>query len=141
MCFKNSAILKMSLKVGNIDVSHTDITPPEAPESFYNGFKPSTQTLPKGHKRFERSRQFSVDTIYDRDIEISMRDGVILRADVFRPADSKEKVPAILAWSPYGKSGTGNDNRCLVCMLKMSSQTRYRVGPSRDDTGAYWHPF
>jgi uncharacterized protein len=130
----------MSLKVGNIDVSHTDITRPEAADSFYNGFKPSTQTLTRGHKRLERSRQFSVDTIYDRDIEIPMRDGVILRADVFRPADS-EKVPAILAWSPYGKSGTGNDNRCLVCMLKMSSHTRDRIGPARDDTGAYWHSF
>lgn len=32
-----------------------------------------------------------------------MRDGVILHADIFRPADSTAKVPIILAWSNYGK--------------------------------------
>lgn len=100
----------MSRKVGNIDVLHTDITRPEAPDSFYDGFNPSTKMLSKGHKRHERSREFSVDTIYEQDIEIRMRDETILRADVFRPADSTEKVPAILAWSPYGKSGTGKNN-------------------------------
>ena len=36
-----------------------------------------------------------------------MRDGVNLYADVFRPADESYKVPAIIPWSPYGKSGTG----------------------------------
>jgi hypothetical protein len=137
----NFTILKMSLKIGNIDVSHTNITRPEAPDSFYDGFGPATKTLPRGHKRLERSRQFSVQTIYDRDIEILMRDGVVLRADVFRPADGKERVPAILAWSPYGKSGTGSDNRCPAQMLEMSSYINYRIGSAGDDTGAYWHSF
>jgi predicted acyl esterase len=100
----------MPLKIGNIDVLQVAITTPEAPESFYNGFKPSIQTLSKGHKRLERSRPFSVETIYERDVKIPMRDGVLLRADVFRPANEKEKVPAILPWSPYGKSGTGNNS-------------------------------
>jgi hypothetical protein len=37
-----------------------------------------------------------------------MRDGVRLYADIFRPASSdQEGVPAILPWSPYGKSGAG----------------------------------
>ena len=113
MALSNFPTTKMSLKIGNMDVLHVPITAPEAPDSFYNGFNPSMQTLPKGHKRFERSRPFSVETIYERDVEIPMRDGVVLRADVFRPADEKGKVPAILPWSPYGKSGTGNDSR--VC--------------------------
>ncbi|CAG9982197.1 unnamed protein product [Clonostachys byssicola] len=35
-----------------------------------------------------------------------MRDGVTLRADVFRPV-TNEKVPAIIMYGPYGKSGSG----------------------------------
>jgi len=38
----------------------------------------------------------------DRDIPLTMRDGVVLRADVYRPDDS-EKHPAILVRTPYGK--------------------------------------
>jgi uncharacterized protein len=97
----------MSLKVGSIDILFGLISPPEAEHSFYNGFKPSVQILPKGHKRFDRSRAFAVDTVYERDVEIPMRDGALLRADIFRPADAKEAVPALIPWSPYGKTGTG----------------------------------
>ncbi|HEX9897466.1 MAG TPA: CocE/NonD family hydrolase [Dehalococcoidales bacterium] len=38
----------------------------------------------------------------DRDVPMKMRDGVILRADIFRP-DDNEKHPAILVRTPYNK--------------------------------------
>jgi putative CocE/NonD family hydrolase len=38
----------------------------------------------------------------DQDIPITMRDGVVLRADVYRPDDS-EKHPAIVVRTPYSK--------------------------------------
>ncbi len=100
----------MPFTVGSIEVLQTKISPPEAPDSYYGGFSPSKQTLPKGHKRLPRSRAFTVPTIYERDVEIPLRDGVKLRADFFRPAEADEKgerVPALLIWSPYGKTGTG----------------------------------
>jgi predicted acyl esterase len=35
-----------------------------------------------------------------------MRDGIRIRTDIFRPSDSEViKVPALVAWSAYGKSG------------------------------------
>ena len=37
-----------------------------------------------------------------RDVEIPMRDGTILRANVYLPADGG-RVPAILCAHPYGK--------------------------------------
>lgn len=40
--------------------------------------------------------------IVQRDVETRMRDGVILRADVYRP-DATEPLPALLARTPYGK--------------------------------------
>ena len=97
----------MARKVGDIEILHTKSTPIDTPRGQYNGFKPSTTTLPKGWKKNENCRAFQVDTIWERDIKIPMRDGVILYADVFRPADESQKVPAIIPWSPYGKSGTG----------------------------------
>jgi predicted acyl esterase len=35
-----------------------------------------------------------------------MRDGVKLYSDIFHPT-GPVKVPAIVMWSPYGKSGNG----------------------------------
>ena len=40
--------------------------------------------------------------IIERDVPIKMDDGVVLRADVYRP-DTKAKVPVVMAGGPYGK--------------------------------------
>ncbi|MGE5224897.1 MAG: CocE/NonD family hydrolase [Omnitrophica WOR_2 bacterium] len=40
--------------------------------------------------------------IVERDVATPMRDGVILRADVYRP-DSPERLPVLLSRTPYGK--------------------------------------
>ncbi|UCD38828.1 MAG: CocE/NonD family hydrolase, partial [Fidelibacterota bacterium] len=45
----------------------------------------------------------------DRDVPMAMRDGVILRADVYRPDDA-EKHPAIVTRTPYGKLLSGNSD-------------------------------
>ena len=40
----------------------------------------------------------------DRDVEAPMRDGVVLRADVYRP-DGDGPWPVLLERTPYGKQG------------------------------------
>ncbi|MBW2622572.1 MAG: CocE/NonD family hydrolase [Deltaproteobacteria bacterium] len=45
----------------------------------------------------------------DRDVPLEMRDGVILRADVFRPDDGR-KYPAIVVRTPYDKLTGGNSD-------------------------------
>ena len=40
--------------------------------------------------------------IIDRDVEIPMSDGLLLKADIYRPKTT-QKVPIILAGGPYGK--------------------------------------
>jgi uncharacterized protein len=45
----------------------------------------------------------TANVVVDRDVAVPMRDGVVLRADVFRPA-SKEPVPAIVNRTPYGRA-------------------------------------
>jgi len=42
----------------------------------------------------------------DRNVPMKMRDGVILRADIFRP-DDREKHPAIVVRTPYNKLMSG----------------------------------
>lgn len=93
--------------VGGIEVVQKEITNIGDRHANYNGLNPSSTTLPKGYRKDPSFRAFEAATIWDRDIEVPLRDGVILRADVFRPAAVSENVPALLVWSPYGKSGTG----------------------------------
>jgi putative CocE/NonD family hydrolase len=45
----------------------------------------------------------------DRDIPFTTRDGITLRADVFRP-DNQAKHPAILIRTPYGKEPSANSD-------------------------------
>lgn len=71
-------------------------------------FGPSTKILPKGWSKEPGRRVLSQDLIFDRDVAITLRDGVTVYADVFRPPSSKdEPVPAVMGWSPYGKQGNG----------------------------------
>lgn len=90
-------------------VHFCELLPPDAhPElTHYEGFKPSSTILPKGHVKAKGWRPLPCDMHYERDVTVPMRDGAKLYTDVFRPV-TDEKVPAILPYSPYGKSGTGD---------------------------------
>jgi predicted acyl esterase len=52
-------------------------------------------------RRHEISRRGQL--LIERDLEIPTRFGFNLYADLFRPADAPGPVPALLAWTPYGK--------------------------------------
>ena len=57
--------------------------------------------------QYDRPPQFD-GFIEERDIKVRMRDGVHLSIDVYRP-DSKEKLPALLAFAIYNKDLQGPD--------------------------------
>ena len=42
--------------------------------------------------------------VFERDVAVSMRDGVKLRADIYRP-DGPGKFPVLLQRTPYNKNG------------------------------------
>lgn len=87
---------------------------PDHPYYNYKGFNPGSTVISKGHIRFPGHRAFPTDVIFDRDVVIPVRDGVKLYADIFRPATPlAAKVPAIIPWSPYGKTGTGMFYHCM----------------------------
>jgi predicted acyl esterase len=66
--------------------------------------------LPAGWSKESRRRKASEDILFDQNVSIPLRDGVQLDADVFRSPKTQEgnvKVPTVLMYGPYGKSGTG----------------------------------
>ena len=97
-------------KFGSVEVIHQPTTRPSHAEPL----PPSRTLLEPGHRRAENSRAIEVATILERDQILTMRDGVRLRADIYRPATG-EAVPAIVMWGPYGKSGSG---RCKQKLLR-----------------------
>ena len=104
----------------------------EHPKYYYYGCEPGKTVLRQGHTRFEGRRlPFPTDTIFDRDVSIPLRDGINLYADVFRPVDTDAdgKVPAILPYSPYGKTGTG--------VMQYENMAPFSVGLRKDQTSGY----
>lgn len=93
------------VKVGETEILFRPLKDP-ASNPRYDGDEHFVKVLPVGFKRTPENRAFAVQTIYEKDIEIPLRDGTILKGDIFRP-DGPAAVPALLPWSPYGKSGRG----------------------------------
>ena len=67
--------------------------------------------------------------IVERDVEAEMRDGVVLRADVYRP-DTSEPLPVLLQRTPYGKGWS------QVSFALMAAERGYAV--AIQDTRGRW---
>lgn len=100
------------LIVNNIEVIQTPTNPPAWPVPK----EPSRVELSAGSQKTQEHRPLPCDVILERDQPLTLRDGIRIRVDIFRPK-TDEKVPAILMWSPYGKTDTGTaqyDADCVV---------------------------
>lgn len=86
-------------------VAYKRISKPELGENNYQGFKPGEVEIVKKGSRPYEGRALESDIRIDHDVEIKVRDGCRLYADIYRPADAKddEKLPAVVSWSCYGK--------------------------------------
>ena len=59
-----------------------------APEAKkYPGFNPRSVETPEG-------------LLIEYDVAVTMRDGVKMYVDIYRPAKSPEKIPIVIAWTP-----------------------------------------
>lgn len=61
-----------------------------------------TKTLKSGYKATILGAKTTCDIILDKNVAITLRDGVTIYADVYRPV-TDEQVPLIISWCPYGK--------------------------------------
>jgi len=104
------------------DIAFNTLLPPDQHPGFqYGGFHPDRVTvLPKGHVKESGYQAFRVDVTMEEDRAILLRDGVSIYTNVYRPTNVA-KVPAILAWSPYGKSGaaTASQNYDIMGPFRM----------------------
>ncbi|MEE4545882.1 CocE/NonD family hydrolase [Streptomyces sp. V4-01] len=76
-------------------------------KSLFSRFEPGTRVLPAGFQTRPEYSPIPVDIVFEKDVAVTLRDGTTIYVDVLRPAGD-EKVPVLVAWSPYGKS-TGTD--------------------------------
>lgn len=65
---------------------------------------PRTLVLEAGSVHHEGARPLDTAILLEQDAAVTLRDGTVLRADVYRPTD-EEPVPAIVVYTPYGKRG------------------------------------
>lgn len=72
------------------------------PDENHPGVKRETILLKAGSVHGERAVPLTSDILFEKDVPVRLRDGVVIFADVFRPAGDGA-VPAIIAYSPYGK--------------------------------------
>jgi len=78
--------------------------PIDVPEARYPGFSPGVTTLAKGTVIQKGALPLPCDILFERDVAVRLRDGTVIYTDIFRPIDAVN-LPAIVAWSPYGKEG------------------------------------
>jgi len=107
-------------------------------QGLFSGFAPGTVTLPKGFRVSEKFLPLPVDVILEKDVAVKMRDGVTIYTDVLRPA-TNERVPVIVAWSPYGKSrGNAPQYDDLFRMLGMDTSVLSGLQKFEGPDPAYW---
>ena len=97
----------MSYVVGSISVLQRKTTSGDSPAANNLGGERGSTILQPGYRRNKIARSFETPTLWESNVEVPLRDGTSLRADIFRPVDDGQRVPVLLVWSPYGKSGTG----------------------------------
>jgi hypothetical protein len=71
-----------------------------------DGYKVGRETkhLKAGTVLIDGGKALPCDVVWEQDIPITLRDGVVIYTDILRPADKDTDLPAIISWSAYGKS-------------------------------------
>ncbi|MGN8921290.1 CocE/NonD family hydrolase [Lachnospiraceae bacterium HCP28S3_F9] len=99
---KNNTMILQDKNGKEMTVAVRGALPVDSPCARYTGFKQETLLLKKGTIRLKGYMPLPCDIILERDVPITLRDGVTIYTDIFRPNDD-EPHPAIMAMSPYGK--------------------------------------
>ena len=111
---------------------------PPARTGLLTAFSPGTRTLEAGFRIAPQFRALPVDIVFEKDVAVTLRDGVTIHVDVFRPA-GLEKVPVIVAWSPYGKGqGTSGSVVGVFGLVGLSNGIVSGLEKFEAPDPAYW---
>ncbi|ROS73911.1 hypothetical protein EDF24_2918 [Curtobacterium sp. PhB130] len=122
----------------------TPSTPlPAARTGVLTPFEPGTRTLQAGFRIAPQFAPLPVDTVFDKDVAMQLRDGTTIHVDVFRPATTTgtapTPVPVILAWSPYGKAqGTSPSVMGVFGLVGLPNSTVSGLEKFEGADPAYW---
>ena len=120
---------KMYVPSGPLPAPRTGILTP---------FEPGTTTLKAGYQVAPPFRSLPVDIILERDVAITLRDGVTVHADIFRPV-GVENVPVIVAYSPYGKGqGTSPSVMGIFGLVGLSNEVVSGLEKFEGPDPAFW---
>lgn len=101
-------------------------------------FNPGTRTLSAGYQVAPQFRALPVDIVFEKDVPVVLRDGVTIHVDVFRPSGA-EKVPVIVAWSPYGKGqGTSASVMGVFGLVGLDNDVVSGLEKFEGPDPAYW---
>lgn len=92
-----------------VQVAYKRIAQPAVGENGYLGFQPGKSEVLSGGWNGFSAKAIKSDIRIDHDVEIVVRDGARLYVDIYRPANTTDKVPAVLSWSFYGKKYSALD--------------------------------
>lgn len=107
-------ITQSKTKPWDVEVLVVPLSAPTPGDGGYVPFNPHTETLPKGWKG-AGGKCLPCDILVEHDVAVTMRDGVKLYADVYRPPSAADRsVPAILCWGPFGRKFNGVDSLRLM---------------------------
>ncbi|MDR0212279.1 MAG: CocE/NonD family hydrolase [Pseudomonas putida] len=111
---------------------------PAARTGLFTAFEPGTRTLEAGFQVAPPFRPLPVDIVFEKDVAVTLRDGVTIYVDVFRPAGTG-KVPVIVAWSPYGKGqGTSASVMGVFGLVGLSNSVVSGLAKFEAPDPAYW---
>lgn len=111
---------------------------PAARTGVFTAFEPGTRILETGFQVAPPFRPLSVDIVFEKDVAVTLRDGVTIYIDIFRPVGT-EKVPVIVAWSPYGKGqGTSASVMGVFGLVGLSNSVVSGLAKFEAPDPAYW---
>lgn len=108
-------------------------------ESAYPGLNERSYVLKKGSVHLEGGMPLQSDVLVEQDVPVTLRDGVTIRVDLYRPVEEGE-YPAIIGWSPYGKRGGFLTSDVFGHPTRMDVDLAWEDGLNKFEaaTPAYW---
>ncbi len=111
---------------------------PAARTGILTEFDPGTRMLKAGYQIAPPFRPIPVDILLEKDVPVQLRDGVTIHVDVFRPVGA-EKVPVIVAYSPYGKGqGTSPSVMGVFGLVGLNNNIVSGLGKFEAPDPAFW---
>lgn len=105
---------------------------------IFSDFDQGTRTLTAGTQIAPPFRPLPVDIVFEKDTPVTLRDGVTIHVDILRPAGD-EKVPVIVAWSPYGKGqGTSRSVIGVFAIVGLDNKLVSGLEKFEGPDPAYW---